>query len=128
MSFQFELCSCVPLDFYMKNKDKIEPYKEYIKPCNFSFNSIGNFAKTEYTQSGSFLNLDIKISKNMISSIIEDKIAVYYEYPSKYGFMSGTSIITSYHNSHIIKIKDYMLIINKFYNLNISINYDFRSY
>ena len=59
----------------------------------------------------------------MISSLIKDKIRVDYEYPSKFGIMSGRSIITSYNDSRNIKINDYLLTIDKFITLKIEILY-----
>ena len=64
----------------------------------------------------------------MISSIIDNKIKVDYQYPSKYGRMIGKEVIKSCNNNRTIEVKDYILTIDRFIELNISINYDYIRY
>ena len=64
-----------------------------------------------------------KISKDMISSIIDDKIPVCYIYDTNHDEMIGTDLITDFIKKRIIKIKKYSLIFDKFITLKISIHY-----
>ena len=108
MSYQSGICNCFPLNVYLKHKDKIEPYKKYIRPGNYKFTNIS----TNYGGSKGICvdyNINIKNSNDMISSIIDEKILVHYEYMGKFGIMVGNELITEYHNNRFIKIKDYLL-------------------
>jgi hypothetical protein len=71
MSFQTGICNCFPFDVYSEYKDNIIPFKKYIRPGNYLF-------RTLYTRSiyGCYedLHIDIKISKDMISEMIKDKM------------------------------------------------------
>jgi hypothetical protein len=125
MSYHSEICNCFPLDVYSKYKDKLEPYKKYIRPGNYKFES-----DTCYGWDGNFesLYLDIKVSKDMISSLIKNEVFVNYEYPSKYSITRGRAIITSYDDNRKVKINNYLLTINKFITLKLRICYCIITY
>ena len=71
MSFQTGICSCFPFDVYTEYKDTIIQCKKYIRPGNYYFRSLYISGKYGCYKD---LYIDIKISKDMISEMLKDKI------------------------------------------------------
>ena len=115
MNFHGGICNGFDMGLYTEHRNKIEPFKKYIKAGNYEVKEI-------YGKGGRWSNiyLYINISKDNIKDMIEDKISVVSEYPTKYGSMLGRGLISHIDNK-FIGINKHTLDIDEFIYLRICI-------
>ena len=71
--------------------------------------------------------LIININKTMVNDLFNDEVSIEYSYPTKYGSMESSGLITSYNNDSV-QIGEYFLKLNKFKYITIKRCYNFLCY